>query len=238
MPVLAIGDITIPYEIRRSRRARRMRITVRPGGVTVVAPWLVRRKTIETLVDSKRAWIERKTRALRQRGMAPLPERFVDGSRIVFRDRRLRLNVEAAGVPEPTLRFANAFHARVPDSLDEDERERCVRSLVTDWLTKRALADARAWSSNHGDSLGLLPSRIRIGNQKTLWGSCSARGTISLNWRLVAAPRAVFEYVVVHELCHLAERNHGPAFWALVRSLLPDYKERRAWLKDNGISLG
>ena len=77
-----------------------------------------------------------------------------------------------------------------------------------------------------------------IGNQKTLWGSCSPKDVISLNWRLIAAPREVFEYVVVHELCHLRERNHSSRFWGLVEELMPDYRERRAWLKEHGVGLG
>ncbi len=90
----------------------------------------------------------------------------------------------------------------------------------------------------HAPGLGVAPRAIRIGNQKTLWGSCSARGVISLNWRLLAAPRPIFEYVVVHELCHLRERNHGPRFWRLVGNVLPDYRERRAWPRRHGVALG
>ncbi len=106
------------------------------------------------------------------------------------------------------------------------------------WLERRALEDARGWVRRYGVELGAYPTRIRIGNQKTIWGSCSTRGVVSLNWRLIATPRQVFEYVVVHELCHLIERNHGPRFWRLVQSLMPDYHERRAWLKQHGIALG
>ena len=76
--------------------------------------------------------------------------------------------------------------------------------------------------------------RIRIGNQKTRWGSCSSRGTISYNWHLVLMPERIIDYVVVHELCHLVEMNHSPAFWKKVSEILPDYEDRRKWLKENG----
>lgn len=76
--------------------------------------------------------------------------------------------------------------------------------------------------------------RIRIGDQKTRWGSCSSRGTISYNWHLVLMPERIMDYVVVHELCHLVEMNHSPAFWKKVSEILPDYEERRKWLKENG----
>jgi predicted metal-dependent hydrolase len=83
----------------------------------------------------------------------------------------------------------------------------------------------------------LEPKRIRIAGQRTRWGSCAASGTVSLNWRLGLAPHAVLDYVVVHELCHLREPNHGPGFWALVEQRRPHYRAARRWLRDNGHAL-
>lgn len=80
-------------------------------------------------------------------------------------------------------------------------------------------------------------TRITIRSQKTRWGSCSSKGGLNFNWRLYLAPPEILDYVVVHELCHLVEMNHSKAFWDLVGSILPDYKEREQWLKDNGSSL-
>ncbi|MDO4284757.1 MAG: SprT family zinc-dependent metalloprotease [Eubacteriales bacterium] len=79
--------------------------------------------------------------------------------------------------------------------------------------------------------------RIYIRGQKTRWGSCSSAGNLSFNWKLMLAPPEILDYVVVHELCHLTQMNHSRAFWALVESILPDYKQRRKWLRDNGTSL-
>lgn len=79
--------------------------------------------------------------------------------------------------------------------------------------------------------------RISIRDQKTRWGSCSARGTLSFNWRLMLAPPAILDYVVVHELCHLTYMNHSPAFWEKVESVYPDYRAARQWLKDHGHEL-
>ena len=80
-------------------------------------------------------------------------------------------------------------------------------------------------------------SSIRIGDQKTRWGSCSSNGTLSFSWRLMLAPPRVLDYVVIHELCHLTYMNHSTAFWRKVESIDPDYKEHRRWLKENGDSL-
>ena len=85
--------------------------------------------------------------------------------------------------------------------------------------------------------LGLAYASIQIRDQRTRWGSCSPRGTLTFNWRLVLAPHAVLDYVVVHELCHLREANHGPAFWRLVEQARPGYKVPRAWLRRHGHEL-
>ena len=78
---------------------------------------------------------------------------------------------------------------------------------------------------------------IAIRDQKTRWGSCSGRGTLSFNWRLILAPPEILDYVVVHELCHLTHMNHSKEFWKLVESVIPDYKLKRKWLKENGHTL-
>ncbi len=235
---ILVGGTAISYAVRRSARATRLRLTVRPGRVEVVAPMHVDDALIVGFVESKRRWLYAKTEALRERSLGALPRRFENGARVLFRGRLLELRVEPADVRRATLRFAGAFHVRVPRRLGEDERERRVRARVLAWLRDRARSAAAELVRRHAPALGAAPTALRIGNQKTVWGSCSARGTISLNLRLMAAPEPVFEYVVVHELCHLVERNHGPRFWALVGRLLPDYRERRAWLKKHGVALG
>jgi predicted metal-dependent hydrolase len=86
-------------------------------------------------------------------------------------------------------------------------------------------------------ALGVDPRRIRIADQRTRWGSCSAKGTLSFSWRLALAPWEVLDYVVVHELCHLRELNHGARFWALLESVRPRYREPKAWLDRHGHEL-
>ena len=85
--------------------------------------------------------------------------------------------------------------------------------------------------------LGVTYNRITIRTQRTRWGSCSGKGNLNFNRLLALAPGSVLDYVVVHELCHLREMNHSPRFWALVESILPDYKQSKKWLKENGNAL-
>jgi predicted metal-dependent hydrolase len=87
------------------------------------------------------------------------------------------------------------------------------------------------------EALGVRYERIEIRDQRTRWGSCSTRGTLSFNWRLVLAPHEVLDYVVVHELCHLREANHSRRFWKLVETRRPDWRARRDWLHEHGPEL-
>ena len=82
--------------------------------------------------------------------------------------------------------------------------------------------------------IGVTHASIRIRDQKTRWGSCSSKGNLNFNWRLMLAPPRVLDYVVVHELCHRKEMNHSKAFWDAIETVLPDYVQLRKWLKDNG----
>lgn len=84
------------------------------------------------------------------------------------------------------------------------------------------------------EKIGVTYGKITLRQQKTRWGSCAANGNLNFNWLLILAPPGVLDYVVVHELCHRREMNHSQAFWKEVEAILPDYRERQKWLKDNG----
>jgi predicted metal-dependent hydrolase len=110
-------------------------------------------------------------------------------------------------------------------AVSESEARIGARELVS------ALAEEEA------ERIGVGYQRIRIGGQRTLWGSCSARGTLSFNWRLVLAPLDVADYVVAHELCHLRVPNHSRSFWTLVERHRPHWRDQRAWLREHGPEL-
>ena len=120
--------------------------------------------------------------------------------------------------------------------LTENQRialEKRYREAAKPYFSQRAAYYAGAYRHiiRHGYSA------ISVRDQKTRWGSCSGHGTLSFNWRLMLAPPDILDYVVVHELCHLEHLNHSRDFWACVEAILPDYRERRKWLKEHGHEL-
>ena len=112
-----------------------------------------------------------------------------------------------------------------PSAVSESEARTAARELVS------------TLAQEQGERIGVEYRRIRIGGQRTLWGSCSPRGTLSFNWRLVLAPLEVLDYVVVHELCHLRVPNHSRRFWALVERHRPHWRRQRDWLREYGPEL-
>lgn len=99
---------------------------------------------------------------------------------------------------------------------------------------KQARAVITSYVTHYAGILSVTYGRIFIKEQKTCWGSCSSKRNLNFNWKLILMPEEILEYVVVHELAHLFEMNHSKAFWGIVESILPDYKERRKWLNENG----
>lgn len=103
-----------------------------------------------------------------------------------------------------------------------------------DELADKAIPDISKRLEKYAPIIGVTFGKITIRNQKTRWGSCSSKGNLNFNCLLMLCPEEVRDYVVVHELCHRIEMNHSAEFWAQVEKILPDYKKRRKWLKENG----
>ncbi len=118
----------------------------------------------------------------------------------------------------------------------DEQREQITRlsALERQHLQNKACVLIPRRVSYFAEKIGVSYGKITLRQQKTRWGSCSANGNLNFNWLLILAPPQVLDYVVVHELCHRKEMNHSPAFWKEVEAILPDYREKRKWLKDNG----
>ena len=122
--------------------------------------------------------------------------------------------------------------------LREPESEDAVRAALKQALSRLALERIRSHLEHYAPLLGVSYGRVAIRDQKSRWGSCSARGNLNFNWKLIMAPPEALDYVVVHELCHLIEFNHSPRFWRLVEGQMPAYESWKKWLKAHGSELG
>ncbi|VVT32600.1 Zinc metallopeptidase-like protein [Roseovarius sp. EC-HK134] len=126
---------------------------------------------------------------------------------------------------------------RAPGQLCVPGPEESAAARLEGWLKARARDRLAAASDHYAGLLGRRYTRLTLRDTRSRWGSCSASGALSYSWRLILAPPAVLDYVAAHEVAHLAQMNHSPAFWAEVARLMPEYETRRAWLRREGGAL-
>ncbi|HET9074761.1 MAG TPA: SprT family zinc-dependent metalloprotease [Solirubrobacteraceae bacterium] len=212
------------YRIRRSDRARRVRVTVEPdGSVVVTLPRRAAERQAAAAVQELAPWIARRraqvaaarTAAQREPGTVPYL-----GETLTLR-------------PEPGRTRAHRHADALLVPADQEQRHLALER----WYRRRAAAEIGPRLDAACAQAGLRYSGLTIRGQKTRWASCSARGAMSFNWRLLLAPPEILDYVVWHEVCHLAHMDHSPRFWGLLAQHRPGYERERAWLRSYGATL-
>jgi predicted metal-dependent hydrolase len=212
----------IEYTVRRSKRARRVRVNVREHtAVEVVLPAHAPEKAAAAAVRELAPWIER---------------RLSEGRRALAQVAGRAGTVPYLGTPLELTPQSGRMRAHrsgetlfVPVGDYRPAVERLYRRLAREEVARRL--------DGAVEQVGASYSGLSIRAQSTRWASCSAKGAMSFNWRLLLAPEPVLDYVVWHEVCHLEIRDHSPRFWALVQSRCPGWREQRDWLRRYGPTL-
>ena len=217
----------IPYKVRESKKARHARIEVGPEGVSVVLPIRAKLKP-EDLLKEKSSWIIKKHKAISER-MSKMPVRVIEeGGTLPYlgSEHTVKLTEGEQGFKNNELLIPRKKmeHKELEDIVEGMYREK-ARELFLKIIEK------------HKHHVNNEHNRIYIRNQSTKWGSCSSKHNLNFNWRLIMAPERIVEYVVVHELVHLDIQNHSKEFWSKLEGILPDHRESKRWLKENGAFL-
>jgi len=208
--------------IVRPPRARRYLLRFQPDGtVRLAIPRRGSRAEGLQFLERSEAWLQQQAARWQKRHEARKP--WIDGSSILFRGEPATLQVENSP-GNLQLRFSDQV---IPLPRAHSD----YRDIVLTHLRNLAACElpVRTWelARQHGITI----KRVTVRGQKTRWGSCSARGTISLNWRLIQAPPSVSDYLIIHELMHRREMNHSPRYWKLVETACPGYRLAEKWLK-------
>ena len=231
------GDATIEYEVRRSKRRKKtVQITVDGSGVHVAAPMTTPNSELHDIVRKRAPWI---LSHASQSTLEAAPKRFVSGETLPYLGRNVRIHVETANVLIPNVRFDHwHFRVAVPETLSGEDRYQSIRRAAVRWYRDRAAERLAETVERWWPRLGRGEmSPVLIRDQRRRWGSCAHDGTLRFNWRAVMLKPALIEYVVVHELAHLTHRNHSTDFWNLVSKAIPDAKQRRLRLREDGRTL-
>jgi predicted metal-dependent hydrolase len=236
-----------PYTLRRSARARRLRVTVDPvHGLIVTVPPATRRgwahpeREIERFLREREGWVRRHlTGHARQRAELAARGGLRDGATIRFRGELHALRIVPAGAGSRrstvTREGGDSGDALVVRSATADRRP--IAAVLDAWFRERARLVIDDEIANHATALGVSPKAVSVRDQRSRWGSASRHARLSFSWRLVLAPPEALETVVIHELAHLRVFGHGPAFWALVAGRRPDHLTWRKWLRTHSVEL-
>ncbi len=230
--LLKVDGLPAPVEIRRHPTARRLTLRVSHSARAVVL-------TIPRYTDVREAdrFLAKSIDWVRER-LEGVPDAvpFADGAIVPLRgithEVRLAGRRPGRGVVEVEAGKASAMPALVVFGAEEHGARR-----LRDWLMTEAKRDLDERVEYHAGRLSLTARRVAVRDQKSRWGSCTSDGQLSFSWRLVLAPPMVLDYVAAHEVAHLAEMNHGPRFWRLVKQTMPRLEEAKRWLHLNGMGL-
>ncbi len=227
---LRVFDGEVELRVRRSTRARRARIRVGPGcPPEVVVPQRMSEREVDRVIREHRDWITEKLAWARAEA-ARTPKLGLERPGVVW----LAGNPVSIELREHGRAVAELSEGRLVVGGPADGAE----AAIGRWYRREARRRLAQLTSREAEALGVRPARISIRDPRTRWGSCSATGAISYSWRLVICPLPVLDYVVVHELCHLRIHDHSKAFWELLSSARPEWRQQAEWLRSHSLEIG
>lgn len=225
---------TIEFEVqRRNRKTLEIRIQP-PDKVRVAAPKYAKDEEILRVVQSKGKWIVEKLSELESIGCSKREKEYVNGESFLYLGRNYSLKIiKNPEIQSPVVKlYKGKFHIET-NTKDLDE----LRQAMEHWYRQKTLEKVLEKVEYFQNYFPVKPNFVKVKEQKKRWGSCNSKGNLMFNWRISMAPSPVLGYIVLHEMCHLVHFNHSKDFWALVERIMPNYKERKEWLKKYGIKM-
>ncbi|HEX3002486.1 MAG TPA: SprT family zinc-dependent metalloprotease [Methanoregula sp.] len=214
----------IPVEkiVRSHRKTIALEVTTQ-ATLVVRAPHRVPQAYIDRMIREKSTWINKKMAEMRARPQAPV-RHYDEGEVFWFLGRQYPLHY----TDEPGGSIVRTDRLEVPHALRP-----VIRNAIHHWYKEEAKKEIHARCMYFSMMTGYSPTSLRISGARTRWGSCTYKGGLNFSWRLVQAPLSIVDYVIVHELVHIRQHDHSKKFWTKVEALMPDYRVRREWLREN-----
>lgn len=234
MDYINFGTERIDYTIKRGNRKKTLAVNVTLASqVIVLAPNDFSREKIKTIVKKKALWILEKQEHFKRLAMLFPEKEFVSGEQILLLGRKYRLKIKEENYLSIPKLSGRRLFIYVRSNLAPEARKEIIKDALIKWYFIKSTKIIKQRVNRYSKLLNLFPKKVIIKDQKKRWASCSSDGILRFNWRIAIAPISIVDYVVVHELCHLKVKNHSSDFWKLVSIAMPDYKNRRNWLKNN-----
>ena len=222
------SDRSTYHLVRSKKRRKTISLQIKEDGRVVIrAPYYMPASEVERFINERRCWIERKS-AEKERTIQETRRAFASGEEFLYLGGGYPLEIEEADEKESPLCLSFGkfvLHKKC---------EANARNLFIEWYKKEAKERLSERLAYYSQRLCLSPNGMRITSARSRWGSCSSDNRLSFSWRIIMASLNVIDYLLIHELTHIKEKNHSKRFWNLVESVMPDYRVRRLWLKKNG----
>ncbi len=225
--VVAMDNIKIEKIIRSNRKTVALQITD-DATIIIKAPYHADDDTVLKLVVKHKGWIEKKLEEINKRNSKSGKKEFISGEEFLYLGNYYKLTI-AENQNKPLI-FNNGFYL-LKDYLP------VARNIFIQWYKDKAYKKIKERVEFYAQKRGFKYNCINITNAQKRWGSCSHNNNLNFSWRLIMAPLPVIDYVVVHELVHIVEKNHSKDFWSKVKIIMPDYENYDGWLKKNGHTL-
>ncbi len=221
--------IPVSYHLMRSKKRRKtISLHIKEDGkIVIMAPYHTPKWEIERFIEGKQSWIVEKI-SEKEKQMKEVEKTFLPGERFLYLGEWYPLEIHDSSHKEPPLTLSFGTFILNKDHIEE------ARGLLMQWYKREAKEKIVGRVDYYSGRLHLFPKGIRITNARSRWGSCSRDNRLSFSWRIIMASLAAVDYILIHELVHIREKNHSKKFWATLESILPDYRKHRLWLKENG----
>ena len=220
-------------EVIRTDRKKSASISLQGDLVKVSVPTTLSDRRVQDLVTKRTSWIKIKLQEQSNRPI-PAPREYISGETLTYLGKNYRLNVLIGEQPSVKLRRG---YVEVTISDTDVDPKTTVHSLLQDWYRSHAQKRLEEKTSHLAEIIGVNPSSVTVKNYKSRWGSCSTKGDISYNWKIIMAPQSIVDYVIIHELCHILEHNHSSTYWKHVERHVPNWREYKEWLKHNEMAM-
>ena len=225
MNSVTFGNSKIKYRVKKTPRRKTSQIMVDRVGVQVISPSKKSVKQIENLVRTHSKWIYKKQLLVKREKRVEIT--FENGSRLPYLGKNYLLEIKKS--KSESFRFNNGKFLIRLNKISKSK----IRKLYQEWSKKNAFPVLEKSVKKYSRKIGIKTGKIILKNHKNRWGSVSKNGTLNFNKNLLRAPPKIIDYVTAHELCHLKIPNHSAAYWRLLEKVLPDYEDKKEWLKVN-----
>ena len=219
---IVLNNQTVSYTLRRSPKALYLRLQIAPEGLNVVIPQRCSLKQLAAFMERKGTWILKHLERQKQKGLPVIKDPQI-GDDIPYLGKKVQL---CAGTMSCAFKLDSNKLLADP-SLNSAKLKPALKS----WYISQAKEVLSLKALNFADQMNVKFSSLTVRGARTRWGSCSPKGDLSFTWRLIMAPEAVIDYVVIHELSHIKQLNHSPKFWAVVSQYYPEWRIYRKWLR-------